>query len=170
MPGRREGQILSYPQRKWVKKRYQYLQHFLLPKHLRYIAESAPSLGETPVIGVIITLFFFHSATLKFMQPFLFYKIRIFSAMSTFLLQISKWKCSSVCEWVKRVLKRRWKVFTNCIGAHERKRSQIINIFSIYWPKVYSTKFKIKINGTKKLWNKKALKQKSFSWTMGRMI
>ena len=72
MPGRREGQILSYPQRKWVKKRYQYLQHFMLPKHLRYIAESAPILGETPVIGVIITLFFFYSATQKLMQPLFF--------------------------------------------------------------------------------------------------
>ena len=78
MPGRREGQILSYPQRKWVKKRYQYLQHFMLPKHLRYIAESAPILGETPVIGVIITLFFFYSATQKLMQPLFFLQIPVF--------------------------------------------------------------------------------------------
>jgi len=50
MPGRREGQIVSYPQRKWMKKRYQYLHNLMAPKHLRYeqpIAE--PSLaGEHP--------------------------------------------------------------------------------------------------------------------------
>jgi len=38
MPGRKEGQILSYPQRKWLKKRYQYLQYFMLPKNLRFEA------------------------------------------------------------------------------------------------------------------------------------
>jgi len=47
MPGRRADQILSYPQRKWTKKRYQYLHHFMTPKHLRY--EQTP-IGE-PIAG-----------------------------------------------------------------------------------------------------------------------
>jgi len=38
MPGCGEGQIYSYPQRRWLKKRYQYLQYFMLPKHLRFEA------------------------------------------------------------------------------------------------------------------------------------
>ena len=50
MPGRREGQVLSYPQRKWVKRRYQYLQYFMLPKHLRYDLH-APT-GDALVSGV----------------------------------------------------------------------------------------------------------------------
>jgi len=36
MPGRREGQIYSYPQKRWKKKRYQYLRYFMLPKHMRF--------------------------------------------------------------------------------------------------------------------------------------
>ena len=40
MPGSRPGQIYSYPQRRWQKKSYQYLQHFMLPRHLRYQAEE----------------------------------------------------------------------------------------------------------------------------------
>jgi len=34
MPGG-DGQVYTYPQRKWYKKKYQYLQYFMLPKHLR---------------------------------------------------------------------------------------------------------------------------------------
>ena len=40
MPGNRLGQIYSYPQRRWVKKSYQYLNHFMLPRHLRFQAEQ----------------------------------------------------------------------------------------------------------------------------------
>merc|ERR1719330_1286284 len=37
MPGRRAGQVYSYPQKRWQKKRYQYLQYFMLPRHLRHL-------------------------------------------------------------------------------------------------------------------------------------
>jgi len=40
MPGTKLGQIYTYPQRRWQKKNYQYLQHFMLPRHLRYQAEE----------------------------------------------------------------------------------------------------------------------------------
>ena len=36
MPGVRAGQVYTYPQKRWHKKRYQYLQYFMLPKHLRF--------------------------------------------------------------------------------------------------------------------------------------
>jgi len=36
MPGQKEGQIYSYPQKRWRKKRYQYLRYFMLPKHMRF--------------------------------------------------------------------------------------------------------------------------------------
>jgi len=36
MPGSRAGQVYSYPQKRWHKKRYQYLQYFMLPRHLRF--------------------------------------------------------------------------------------------------------------------------------------
>ncbi|XP_023327298.1 zinc finger protein ubi-d4 [Eurytemora carolleeae] len=36
MPGRTHGQIYSYPQNRWRKKRYQYLQYFMQPRHLRF--------------------------------------------------------------------------------------------------------------------------------------
>jgi len=49
MPGRREGQVYSYPQRRWQKKRYQYLQYFMLPKHLRFHPAGDPALG-LPVV------------------------------------------------------------------------------------------------------------------------
>lgn len=60
MPGRREGQVYSYPQRRWHKKRYQYLQYFMLPKHLRFHpAQGDPSLttggptvsGDQPLVS-----------------------------------------------------------------------------------------------------------------------
>jgi len=38
MPPTRPGQLYTYPQRRWQKKNYQYLQHFMLPRHLRYEA------------------------------------------------------------------------------------------------------------------------------------
>ena len=52
MPGARLGQVYSYPQKKWQKKNYQYLAHFMLPKHLRYAAEerAALALQEHPVV------------------------------------------------------------------------------------------------------------------------
>jgi len=37
MPGTRAGQVYSYPQKRWHKKRYQYLQYFMLPRHLRHL-------------------------------------------------------------------------------------------------------------------------------------
>ena len=43
MPGRREGQLYSYPQKKWHKKSYQYLQYFMLPKHLRFYPPTGPN-------------------------------------------------------------------------------------------------------------------------------
>ena len=45
MPGRRDDQVYSYPQRRWHKKRYQYLQYFMLPKHLRYEPETEFNTG-----------------------------------------------------------------------------------------------------------------------------
>ena len=46
MPGRRDDQVYSYPQRRWHKKRYQYLQYFMLPKHLRYEPEPEFNTGH----------------------------------------------------------------------------------------------------------------------------
>ena len=43
MPGGRPGQLCSYPQRRWHKRRYQYLQYFMLPRHLRYQAQAERS-------------------------------------------------------------------------------------------------------------------------------
>ena len=46
MPGNHElGQVYSYPQRLWRKRRYQYLQYFMLPKHLRYEPETEFNTG-----------------------------------------------------------------------------------------------------------------------------
>ena len=46
MPGNLElGQVYSYPQRLWRKRRYQYLQYFMLPKHLRYEPETEFNTG-----------------------------------------------------------------------------------------------------------------------------
>ena len=40
MPGAKPGQIYSYPQKHWKKKRYQYLKFFMQPKRLeRDVAE-----------------------------------------------------------------------------------------------------------------------------------
>merc|ERR1719266_2203271 len=54
MPGRRDGQVYSYPQRRWHKKRYQYLQYFMLPKHLRFAPGVNPEGGvptsDTPAL------------------------------------------------------------------------------------------------------------------------
>jgi len=53
MPGRRDGQIVSYPQKRWSKKRYQYLHYFMVPKHLRNDLPppgEAPSVQETAVL------------------------------------------------------------------------------------------------------------------------
>jgi len=50
MPGRQDGQVYTYPQRAWRKKRYQYLQYFMLPKHLRYEPES--EVYNTGLVGV----------------------------------------------------------------------------------------------------------------------
>ena len=50
MPGDSQlGQVYSYPQRLWRKKRYQYLQYFMLPKHLRYEPETEFNTG---LVGV----------------------------------------------------------------------------------------------------------------------
>ena len=48
MPGRRDDQVYSYPQRRWHKKRYQYLQYFMLPKHLRFLPPGAGPEGGAP--------------------------------------------------------------------------------------------------------------------------
>ena len=47
MPGTKPGQVFSYPQRRWVKKSYQYLQHFLLPRHLRYEAAERAAIAAS---------------------------------------------------------------------------------------------------------------------------
>jgi len=59
MPGVRDGQVYTYPQKKrWHKKRYQYLQYFMLPKHLRFdmqdrlAAQGVGGLGPEPGIAV----------------------------------------------------------------------------------------------------------------------
>ena len=40
MPPRKPGQIYTYPQRHWKKKRYQYLKFFLAPKRSTFDPES----------------------------------------------------------------------------------------------------------------------------------
>jgi len=45
MPGRREGQLYGYPQRRWHKKRYQYMQYFMVPKSMRFGLPVDPALG-----------------------------------------------------------------------------------------------------------------------------
>lgn len=37
MPGIRDGQVYSYPQKRWHKKSYQYLQYYMMPRHLRHL-------------------------------------------------------------------------------------------------------------------------------------
>ena len=53
MPGTKPGQVFSYPQRRWVKKSYQYLQHFLLPRHLRYEAAERAAIAATEHTAVV---------------------------------------------------------------------------------------------------------------------
>nr|ADD38951.1 Zinc finger protein ubi-d4 [Lepeophtheirus salmonis] len=50
MPGRREGQILTYPQKPWRKKKFQYLRFFLQPRnHHGLIGNGGEGdLGLTP--------------------------------------------------------------------------------------------------------------------------
>ena len=46
MPGNLElGQVYSYPQRLWRKRKYQYLQYFMLPKPPRYEPETEFNTG-----------------------------------------------------------------------------------------------------------------------------
>ena len=40
MPGRKFGQIYSYPQKSWRKKKYQYLEHFFKPANEPFEPES----------------------------------------------------------------------------------------------------------------------------------
>jgi hypothetical protein len=40
MPGTKVGQIYSYPQRQWRKKKYQYLKFFLMPKRAVFDPEA----------------------------------------------------------------------------------------------------------------------------------
>jgi hypothetical protein len=40
MPGLKFGQIYSYPQKSWRKKKYQYLEHFLKPANEPFEPES----------------------------------------------------------------------------------------------------------------------------------
>ena len=40
MPGMKFGQIYSYPQRNWRKKKYQYLEHFMKPVNQAFEPES----------------------------------------------------------------------------------------------------------------------------------
>jgi len=44
MPGAKPGQVYSYPQKHWKKKRYQYLRYFLQPKHVE------PTVGDIATI------------------------------------------------------------------------------------------------------------------------
>ena len=53
MPGSRPGQVVSYPQRRWVKKSYQYLQHFLLPRHLRYEAAERAAMAASEHTSIV---------------------------------------------------------------------------------------------------------------------
>ena len=53
MPGTKPGQIFSYPQRRWVKKSYQYLQHFLLPRHLRYEAAERAAMAASEHTSIV---------------------------------------------------------------------------------------------------------------------
>ena len=39
MPGQKQGQIYSYPQKHWRKKKYQYLKYFMQPKRFDPEAE-----------------------------------------------------------------------------------------------------------------------------------
>ena len=36
MPGQKQGQIYSYPQKHWRKKKYQYLKYFMQPKRFDF--------------------------------------------------------------------------------------------------------------------------------------
>ena len=46
MPGARPGQIYSYPQKHWKKKRYQYLRYFLQPRRIER------DVGEVSALGI----------------------------------------------------------------------------------------------------------------------
>jgi len=48
MPGSRHGQIYTYPQKRWRKKKYQYLEHFLRPAHMRFNIERE---AQNAVLG-----------------------------------------------------------------------------------------------------------------------
>ena len=68
MPGRRDDQVYSYPQRRWHKKRYQYLQYFMLPKHLRFLPPGAGPEGGAPTsvrleesMELFVSLYIFYS-------------------------------------------------------------------------------------------------------------
>ena len=37
MPGQKQGQIYSYPQKHWRKKKYQYLKYFMQPKRFDFL-------------------------------------------------------------------------------------------------------------------------------------
>lgn len=52
MPGTRPGQLYSYPQRHWKKKRYQYLRYFMQPRHVERDVSDTVSVGqaETQVV------------------------------------------------------------------------------------------------------------------------
>ena len=46
MPGAKPGQIYSYPQKHWKKKRYQYLRYFMQPRHIeREVGTEISTLG-----------------------------------------------------------------------------------------------------------------------------
>ena len=49
MPGNNPGQLFTYPQKRWQKKNYQYLQHFMLPRHLRYAAEERAQMAAQEI-------------------------------------------------------------------------------------------------------------------------
>ena len=51
MPGAKPGQVYSYPQKHWKKKRYQYLRYFLAPKHVEREAGEISSLGHNENSG-----------------------------------------------------------------------------------------------------------------------
>ena len=41
MPGLKQGQIYSYPQKQWRKRKYQYLEYFMTPKFHSVSAETS---------------------------------------------------------------------------------------------------------------------------------
>jgi len=53
MPGTKPGQVFSYPQRRWVKKSYQYLHHFMMPRHLRYEAAERAAIAASEHTSIV---------------------------------------------------------------------------------------------------------------------